>query len=180
MIVSTRTPSSLISSSFLPLTFFSCFAPSWASMHSNRGTGSILGKSASTLLIVASLVPQRRSLIRIRRYHPFHCSSVDALRASSIASLASWPVSWRVASKWHSSLNATHGRPCPSGPVNVGTFFTPNVTNLLRARRAPSKNSSLPSIAACLTIASFSRRLLVDSSNLIILFMMISKMKNVL
>ena len=97
-IVITRTPSNLGSSSFLPVIFFSCFAPSWANIHSNTGTGLIF-VPLSTLLTVFSLVPQRRSLIRIRRYQSFHCSLVLALRASSIASRASCPVSSLVYSK---------------------------------------------------------------------------------
>ena len=122
MIVRARTPSSLGSSSFLPAIFFSWLAPSCASIHSNTGTAPFL-----ILLTVFSLTPQRRSLIRIRRYQPFHCCSVLAERASSIAVRASSPVSWRVLNKWHSSLNAPQGSPCPSGPLNEGTFFTPKV-----------------------------------------------------
>ena len=117
-IVITRTPSNFGSNSFLPAIFFSCLAPSCANIHSNKGISNSGCPALATILFtVVSLKPARMSLIRIRRYQPFHCCSVLADRASSMASRASCPVSSRRARARASSLNATQGSPCPSGPL---------------------------------------------------------------
>ena len=147
--VRTRTPSSFISICFLPIIFFSWLAESCAREQVNTGT-----HPGTTLFTVFSLTPQRRSLIRIRRYQSFHCSVVAVCIHSSIASRAACPVSSRFCNCSASILKLLQARPCPFGvrrlpPWSVssqissliGTCFTPNVTRGSSAIFIPSKNS---------------------------------------
>ena len=120
---------------------------------------------ATILFTVFSLTPQRKSLIRMRRYQWFHSVSVAFSRMWLTAVLAASPVSWRLANCSAVFQKVSGFKPRPL-PVFSSTCLMPNVIMLSRVARRPRKNSSLPAVASRLTTASLNRRLLSDSSSM--------------